>query len=412
MRELIIIGGGAAGLAAALTAARTVPGLPIRVLEAQSKPGRKLLATGNGRCNLTNLDLRPRFYHSESRKRLSALLRGMDPQRTLDFFTSLGLYCTPDEAGRVYPACRQASMVLEVLLLAVKRANTIQIETDCRVSGIQPGKKGLLVTAEDGRRFSAGAVLLAAGGQAAPKLGGSPSGYALAEGLGHSIVPLRPCLTPLRCRGPFKALKGVRVLCRSALYAGGKRLASEEGEIQFTDYGLSGIPALQFSCHPLEGAEVGLDLLPGWSAEALGQELSRRVRAHPQEPTEDALLGLVHRHIQYALLKELKIDPTAPAARLTEQQRERLTRTLKDWRFPVTGTQGWEQAQVTAGGVSLEEVQEDFSSVFEPRLFLAGEVLDAVGDCGGYNLHWAWCSGMEAGRAASELLSRNVKCEM
>lgn len=404
MQELIIIGGGAAGLAAALTAARTAPALPIRVLEAQAKPGRKLLATGNGRCNLTNLDIQPRFYHSESRRRLSALLEDMPPQRTLDFFKELGLYCTPDEAGRVYPACRQASMVLELLLLAVKRAKTITIETNCRVKSLTPGKKNLLVTAQDGRTFPAGAVILASGGQAAPKLGGSPSGYELAEGLGHSIVPLRPCLTPLCCEGPFQTLKGIRVLCNASLYVGGKRAAKEAGEIQFTDYGLSGIPALQFSCRVREGAQVRLDLLPDWSAEALDAELARRLRLYAQEPVEDAILGLVHRNIQYALLKALRMDPTAPARRVTEQQRKALARTLKSWCFPVTGTRGWEQAQTSAGGVSLEEVQEDFSSVFEPRLFLAGEVLDAAGDCGGYNLHWAWCTGQKAGRAAAELL--------
>ena len=408
MQELIIIGAGAAGLAAALTAARSAAALPIRVLEAQAKPGRKLLATGNGRCNLTNLDIQPRFYHSESRRRLCELLEDMPPQRTLDFFADLGLYCTPDEAGRVYPACRQASMVLEVLLLAVKRAKTITIETNCRVRDITPGKKNLLVTTEDGRHFCAGAVILASGGQAAPKLGGNPSGYELAEGLGHSIVPLRPCLTPLRCEEPLKMLKGIRVLCEASLYVGGKRAAKEAGEIQFTDYGLSGIPALQFSCRLRDEAYVRLDLLPGWSVETLEQELKRRLREFAQEPVEDALLGLVHRNIQYALLKALHIDPTAPARRVTEQQRRQLVRSLKSWRFPVTGTQGWEQAQVTVGGVSLEEVQEDFSSVLEPRLFLVGEVLDVSGDCGGYNLHWAWCTGMQAGRAAAELLVGGV----
>lgn len=409
MQELIIIGGGAAGLAAALTAARTAPGLPIRVLEAQAKPGRKLLATGNGRCNLTNLDIRPRNYHSGSRRRLCELLESMPTQRSLDFFADLGLWCTPDEAGRVYPACRQASMVLELLLLAVKRAKTITIETNCRVKSLTQGKKGLLVTAQDGRSFRDGAVVLAAGGQAAPKLGGSSSGYELAEGLGHSVEPLRPCLVPLRCEGSFfKSLKGLRVLCRASLYAGGKRLAREDGEIQFTDYGLSGIPALQFSCHAAQGATVRLDLLPDWSVEALEQELARRLRVYAQEPTEDAVLGLVSRRIQYVLLRELGLDPTAPARKVTQQQCRQLVRMLKSWRISVTGTQGWEQAQTSAGGVSLEEVQEDFSSVFEPRLFLAGEVLDAAGDCGGYNLHWAWCSGMEAGRGAAQLLAGGV----
>jgi predicted Rossmann fold flavoprotein len=404
MKELIIIGGGAAGLAAALAAVRAVPSLPVRVLEAQDKPGRKLLATGNGRCNLTNQDLALGHYHSTSRKQLGSFFRAMPTERTLDFFASLGLYATPDEAGRVYPACRQASMVLEVLLLAVRRAKTITVETGCRVEDIRFGPQGMTVKTEDGRRFRGGAVVLAAGGQAAPKLGGGSSGYELARSLGHSVEPLRPCLTPLRCKGRFfKSLKGVRVLCRAALWAGGKRLAVEAGEIQFTDYGLSGIPALQFSCHFREGAQVSLDLLPGWEEKALEEELKRRLEAHSGEPLEDALLGLLARRVQYALLRELGLDPIAPARQVNARQRSQLLRGLKDWRIPVLGTQGWEQAQVSAGGVSLDEVQEDFSSVFEPRLFLAGEVLDVAGDCGGYNLHWAWCSGMEAGANAAKL---------
>ena len=407
MKELIIIGGGAAGLSAALTAAKSAPELHIRVLEAQDRAGRKLLSTGNGRCNLTNQNPHPRFYHSQSGKRLKALLRGMDVNRSLDFFRGLGLYCTCDEAGRWYPACRSATMVQELLLLSVERAKNITLETNCRVARLSAGKKGLSLLTEDNRAFSAGAVILAAGGQAAPRLGGSDSGCTLAQRLGHSIVTPQPCLVPLKCRGGFlRGLKGVRVLCRSSLYNRGKRVAVEDGEIQFTDYGLSGIPALQFSCRLREQPEVGIDLLPGWSAESLHRELERRLRTHGAEPVEDALLGLIHRRVQYALLKELGIPPTAAARTLSGEQRGRLARTLKDWRFPVTGTLGWEQAQVSAGGVSLDEVGEDFSSVFEPRLFLAGEVLDVAGDCGGFNLHWAWCSGMEAGRAAAELLRK------
>ena len=403
MKELFIIGGGAAGMAAAISAARTAPELSVTVLEAQDRPGRKLLATGNGRCNLTNEDIQPRYYHSQSRKRLAALLSNMGPEQSLDFFQTLGLYCTPDEAGRVYPACRQAAMVRELLELGLCRSR-VKLVTNCRVRSITAQKKCLTVTGEDGTVFRAGAVILAAGGAAAPKQGGGSSGYGLAQSLGHSLAPLRPCLVPLTCKGRFfKALKGVRVLCKASLYRNGKRCAVEEGEIQFTDYGLSGIPALQVSCNELQEAEVRLDLLPAWNAETLRQEIDRRCRAFSAEPVEDALLGLIHRRIQYALLKEWSIDPALSAGRLSSQQRRRLAESLKDWRIPVTGTLGWDQAQVTAGGVLLDEVEEDFSSIFEPRLFLAGELLDATGLCGGYNLHWAWCSGQAAGAAAAHL---------
>ena len=406
MKEIIIIGGGAAGLAAALAAAKEAPEIPIKVLEGQDRVGRKILATGNGRCNLTNLNIHPRFYHSESKKRLSAFLSSMHTRQTLDFFQSLGLYCTPDEAGRVYPACRQAAMVLDVLLLNLKRNPNIELITGCRVKGISAEKNALLVHTEDARAFRGGAVILATGGKAAPRQGSDGSGYALAAAVGHSHTALRPCLVPLKCKGAFlRSLKGIRVLCRATLYQKGKKCGAEDGEVQFTDYGLSGIPALQLSCRLTRDNEVGLDLFPRWKEPQLEQELGLRLRSHPAETVEDAMLGLLNKRVQYALLNGIALSPTAPARSVTKAQLSRLVRTLKDWRFPVIGTQGWEQAQVTAGGVSLDEVQEDFSSVFEPRLFLAGELLDAAGDCGGYNLHWAWCSGMEAGRAAAKLLN-------
>lgn len=401
MKTILIIGGGAAGLAAALTAARRAPSVRVILLEGLDRVGKKLLATGNGKCNLSNETISPAFYHSSNPQRLEAFLADMPTERSVDFFRELGLLCTPDSAGRIYPACRQASMVLDVLLLNLRRTKNLETVTGCKIVSLARKGKGFLARSADGMEYRGDAVILTAGGCAAPKQGSDGSGYTLAASLGHHCTPLHPCLVPLQCRGSiFKGLKGIRVHCTTTLYRGKKVLAAEYGELQFTDYGLSGIPALQLSCCLTGENTAGIDLFPDWSFQTLCQAIRERIRLHPQEPLEDALLGMLHKRVQYALLNTLSIKPTAPANRLSCQQLELLAATMKDWRFPVTGTLSWEHAQVTGGGISLEEVNPDFSSRRCPGLYLAGEVLDVAGSCGGYNLHWAWCSGIKAGQSA------------
>lgn len=404
MKTILIIGGGAAGLAAALTAAQGAPFVHVVVLEGLDRVGKKILATGNGKCNLSNETISPIFYHSSCPERLEKCLADMPTERSVDFFQSLGLLCDADSAGRVYPSCRQASMVLDVLLLNLRRAPNIELVTGCKIGSIRKIGRGFLARSIDGREYRGDAVILTAGGQAAPKQGSDGSGYALAASLGHHYTSLRPCLVPLRClSGVFKGLKGIRVHCTTTLYQGKRRLTSQYGELQFTDYGISGIPALQLSCHLVGDHTVGIDFFPLWSFETLRQELQARIRLHPQEALEDVLLGLLHKRVQYALLNTLSIKPTTPANTLSRGELERLAVALKDWRFPVTGTLSWEHAQVTGGGISLEEINTDFSSRRCPGLYLAGEVLDVAGECGGYNLHWAWCSGIKAGESASSV---------
>lgn len=401
MKQIIIIGGGAAGIAAALTAARHHDA-SVTLVEGLDRVGKKILATGNGHCNLTNEDMSPAFYHSQRRDLMERFLEEMPTSRTVELFDSLGLRCMTDEAGRVYPYCRQAAMVLDVLLMNLQRQKNITILTGYKVNAVTRKGKSFTVKCENGETLRGDAVLLTTGGRAAPKQGSDGSGYGLAQSLGHRCTPLSPALVALQCKGNvFKSLKGIRVLCNTSLYQGKKRLDSERGELQFTDYGVSGIPAMQLSHRLTENYEVSVDFFPEDSFEELKQELRRRITAFPNEPLENALLGLLHKRVQYALLKSLSLDPTAPAKKLSRGDVEKLVSAFKGWRFPVTGTLGWEQAQVTRGGVPLNEIREDFSSTVCPGLYLAGEVLDVAGDCGGYNLHWAWCSGMTAGEAAA-----------
>lgn len=402
MKHIIIIGGGAAGMAAALTASKQRE-VSVTLLEGLDRVGKKILATGNGHCNLTNENMTPDFYHTQRPDLLADFLREMPTTRTVDFFGDLGLRCMTDEAGRVYPYCRQATMVLDVLLLHLQRQSNIRIVTGCKVCSVTQKGKTFVVKCENGETIRGDSVILTTGGQAAPKQGSDGSGYALAQGLGHHCTPLRPALVAFQCKGSFlKSLKGIRVLCETTLYQGKKRLGAERGELQFTDYGVSGIPAMQLS-HRWKGTcEVSVDFFPDDTYDGLKQELRRRVAAFPNEPLENALLGLLHKRVQFALLKGLSIDPTAPAKKLGRGEMEQIVSAFKGWRFPVTGTLGWEQAQVTSGGIPLNEIRPDFSSTVCPGLYLAGEVLDVAGDCGGYNLHWAWCSGIAAGESAVE----------
>lgn len=402
MKEIAIIGGGAAGIAAALTAARENPAAHITILERLDRVGKKLLATGNGHCNLTNEDMTVNAYHSTQPKQLAEYLAQMPTERTVEFFRSLGLLCMTDDAGRVYPYCRQASMVLDVLLLALQSAKNIDIITNCRVTAIQKQGKGFTVSTDAGQRFRAGAVIVTTGGKAAPKQGTDGAGYPLIEPFGHHCTKLFPCLTGLQCKGNvFKGLKGIRVLGTVSLYHGKKKLATERGELQFTEYGVSGIPAFQLSCRLTGQDELSIDFFPDWSYNDLKQELKQRLNSHPDWTLENALLGLLHKRVQFALLKQLNLSATAPAGGLSKGDLDSMVAIFKQWRVTVTGTQGWDSAQVTGGGIPLSEINADFSSRLCAGLYLAGEMLDVVGDCGGYNLHWAWCSGGTAGAAAA-----------
>ncbi len=410
MKHILVIGGGAAGLAAAITAARQAPDARITILERLDRVGKKLLATGNGRCNLTNMQASPAHFYSADRGALTYALRSMPPQMTLDFFRSLGLMCQEEDEGRVYPYSKQASMVLDVLLQALERLN-IRVLCGAAVREIGHTAGRFAVKTADGQKFTADAVILTTGGKAAPKLGSDGSGYALAKVFGHSCTPLYPALVALKCdMKDHGGLKGIRAQAGLTLMAGDRLLGQEPGEVQFTEYGLSGIPAMQLSGR-LSGLRKGekctalVDLFPDLDQESLLRELKQR---KTQDTLENLLLGTVHKRLAYAALKSAGLSPLSrPCATLTGAELRRLAVTLKAWSFPVLDTQGWDNAQVTGGGIPLREIDLDtMQSLCKPGLYLAGEVLDVTGDCGGFNLHWAWCSGIRAGQAAAKAVER------
>ncbi len=413
-----VVGGGAAGLAAAITAAKTAPQVRVLLLENAPRVGRKLLATGNGRCNLTNEILSAADYVSSEPAVLETFLAGHSSAATEEWFRAMGLVCMSED-GRIYPHCQQASAVLDVLRLAADAAGVITL-CSCEVTGIDPSSCALTVRAGDTEEtLPADRVILAAGGAAAPALGGSRSGWKLAAQLGHSCLPLAPGLAAVQCRletAPagemadakpidlLPGLKGIRAQAAVTLLNGDTPLAVETGEVQFGDGTLSGIPVLQLSLllPGLAAPRFALDLLPALQPQALCELLAAR-RAVPGVTLEELLLGTVHKKLGYALLKATGLAPLSrPAADLTDDELAAAAFVLKNLQITVTGTRGWDSAQTTVGGVPLSEVEPaDCRSRKCAGLYLAGEVLDAAGRCGGYNLDWAFTTGRRAGKAAA-----------
>ncbi|MDR2513812.1 MAG: aminoacetone oxidase family FAD-binding enzyme [Christensenellaceae bacterium] len=393
--DVLIIGGGASGLMAAATAAKG--GKSVLVLEAGERVGKKLLATGNGRCNLSNLGAEPPAYFGDVRGRLLA------PEALLARFAELGLACAPDPEGRLYPLSESASSVLDVLRLALARHGAREI---CGFSAekAQKTRQGFLVTAQDGREAAGRALILACGSPAAS----AADGYALARGLGHSVTPLLPGLCPLPCESPalLKGLRGLRVKCEASLLDGETLLARERGEVLFKDAQISGILAFDLSRH-LRGAKkpvLSLDLLPG--AEDISGLLRARQALFGSEPAAGFFMGLLHKQIGLSLLARAGISPSARVSGLGRNEILALASLLRGWRFPVEAPRSFAGAQLALGGVPASELRENsLQSRLCEGLFLCGELLDVDGPCGGFNLHFAFGSGH---LAALELCSAYI----
>ncbi len=403
--KIIIIGGGASGMAAALAAAEKIGGQNVTILERLDRIGKKLLATGNGRCNLTNLNAQESAYHTKQPQILAEMLAQTPPEAVLDFFEQQGLMCTAEADGRVYPYCGQAAMVLDILRCALERMH-IAVECGSEVQKIEEKGGKFTVCCKNGKRFAADRVILAAGGQAAPQFGTDGAGFALAQALGHRVEKTYPCLVPIKCDAFPAGLKGVRAPAALSLYIGGRCVKTERGEVQFAEYGVSGIPAMQLSCLLLQGARdagVSIDLFPDVSFSALRSMLEQRCASGRFATLETFLLGLVGKKLGHAVLKSCGMQPLSREVKsISRGELNALCTALKGWRFAVTGTLAWAQAQTTGGGVPLTEIDPHTCESRKCRgLYLTGEVLDAAGDCGGFNLQWAWVTGIAAGRAAA-----------
>ena len=400
METIIIIGAGASGMMAALTAAE-VPGRRVILLERQQRAGRKLLATGNGRCNLTNTGATIENYHGENRDFAAPALAAFPPQAVLDFFRGLGLVTVEEYGGRVYPLSDAANSVLDVLRFHLE-ARSVELKAAEPAREILREKQGFTVVT-DSERLHADKLIIACGGAAGAKLGGVSDGYELLKMLGHKRTALYPSLVQLVTAPEYpRALKGVRADCALRLYAGENVLAESTGEIQFIEAGVSGPAVFDLSRAAAtngKGLTLAADFLKEYDEVSVLALFRQRRETLPALPAGDMLTGVVHNRLGKMLVKYAGLNANAPLRELDDKAMHTLAKACKGFRLPVQGTEGFDKAQVTAGGVKTAGFNpETLESWFVPGLFACGEVLDIDGDCGGYNLQWAWASGRLAGR--------------
>ena len=399
MTEIIIIGGGASGMAAAIRAADTA-GNRVTVLERQNRVGRKLLATGNGRCNLTNTGAAQRNYHGEDPGFAESALAAYPPETVLRFFEDLGLKTVTEYGGRVYPMSDHAGSVLDVLRLALETRN-VRVITGAAVERVRREKDGFRL-AWDGGDARADRLIVACGGCAGGKLGGVMDGYRFLQSLGHSRTALYPALTAIRTAPEYpRALKGVRADVAIALRRGKTILESSRGDVLFTEAGISGTAVFDLSRTAATGGEgltAALDFFPEDTWEKLLSDLQARRERWRALPANQVLTGAVQSRVGLMLCKYAGIGGGTALGAVTDAALQRLAGAAKGFTLPVTGVGGFDAAQVTAGGIRTSEFDpETLQSRLAPGLYACGEVLDIDGDCGGYNLQWAWASGLLAG---------------
>ena len=395
--NVCVIGGGAAGMLAALTAAEN--GHRVLLLERQSRVGRKLLATGNGRCNLSNHHVSPAHYHGGAGFCDFALSQ-FDVGETLQYFASLGLLTVSEASGRIYPMSNMAGSVLDVLRYALERPE-IDLQTGQTVTAVRKMPEGFSVKTETDT-FSARCLILAAGGAAGSKVGGGMDGYRLAKSLGHRRTALYPSLVQLKTDPTYpRALKGVKAQCGISICRGSQVLARNSGEVLFTEYGVSGPAIFDLSRSVSAGGSdltCLLNFFPDWEEAEVLHWLSQRQAAMAAHEASTLLTGSCHTRLGQMICKSAGFT-NQRAAGLTRDDLRRIARQATHFALPITGTCGFDQAQVTAGGLDTSEFDpRTLQSRLVPGLYACGELLDIDGDCGGYNLQWAWSSGRLAGK--------------
>lgn len=408
-RKILVIGGGAAGMMAAIAAARQ--GAAVTLLDGMDRPGRKLLVTGNGRCNLTNMDdrLHTRYYGSGAD--LADKITGKyDGGWTREFFLELGLFSV-EKNGYVYPCSMQSGSVLDVLMAELRRLR-VKMKLKEKAVSVRENPAGGWSVLTQTWQYEADGVILACGSRAMPSTGSDGSGYSLAKQLGHSLIPPAPALVPITCKEKFlTSASGVRCRAEVSLYRESrgqrKAISSEIGEVQWTSYGVSGIVVFQLSRF-VSGGNAGsysleLNLLPEQEQMVLKKLLQKRAAEIPEEKTAVLMHGLLHEKLVPLILQQAQISAKAPCSSLTKEKINDILNAAMHFTLQVTGTKDFDVCQVCSGGVDCREVSADtLESKIKKNLYFAGEILDVDGPCGGYNLQWAWASGYLAGISAAD----------
>lgn len=420
-KRVVVAGGGASGLMAAIAAARE--GASVTVLEHTDRIGKKILSTGNGKCNMTNLYLDENCYRCSQPDFPMKVVKAFTPEDTIRFFYEIGIV-TRNKNGYIYPASEQASSVREALCMEAERLN-IQVICGCEIGKVSAGHGFLLDTVvregEDQKlslvhkSIKADALILATGSKAAPATGSDGSGYDLALKLGHRMVKPLPALVQLRCREKwFKQISGVRTEAKVTLLSGGKKVGEDLGELQLTDYGISGIPVFQISrfasisLDERKKTEAVLDFYPGLERDELERLLLDRKGRLKDRTAEGYLTGFFNKKLAGVLLKLSDIGYQLPVAKLSQKQLSALANTIKSCHTEIISANPFENAQVCCGGVDTRDVNSgNLESKLHRGLYLVGELLDVDGICGGYNLQWAWSTGALAGKDVGRTYDKN-----
>ena len=397
--DVTVIGAGASGMTAAIQAASRQR--KVMLVEKHITPGRKILASGNGRCNLLNLG-KPRYYGDADFA--ESVLKQCPAEEIISFFGHYGLAVTTEDEGRMYPYSFQATSVLSVLKNAVHMTG-VTMMTEYKVLSVQKEKESFLIAGENGDIIRTGKVIIACGGAAQPKLGGSSDGYQLLRSLGHRIIPTYPALVSLTADArSISGLSGIRSHCMITLTSDRGVLHREKGEILFTDYGISGICVMQCARFT-EGkkTQLNINFLYGIydQKEDVVTELKRRQKMLYDLSPVSLFDGILPERISYAVLKQAGIPLRGETAgSLSDKDLRAVAEKAIGYKVNITGTRGLDYAQVTAGGADCGEfVSESMESRIVPGIYAAGEVLNVDGDCGGYNLMFAFSSGIIAGRS-------------
>ncbi len=404
--HLAVIGGGASGLVAAISAAREAERLgkkiKISVYESNPRIGKKILVTGNGRCNFTNESISGKNFHGEKELAEKIYLR-FDNESVKSFFRSMGMPAKSDFAGRVYPMSSQATSVLDSLRFELKR---LGIEEVCntKIVSLQRSGKGFILN----KNIYADRCIIATGGKAAPVQGSDGSGFDLLGRFNINISPLDPALAPIVCENFTKALKGIRAQGKISIKCAGKVLSEDTGEIQYTDYGLSGIPSMQvsrFASQALREKKADVyayvDSAPGFSSEELMQFIGSLSRNNPSLPAEMLLSGIMPKRLGVTLLSDCSISPLLEAGKIFPAVAEKIVSVVKNKKYKISSVKGFNDAQVTSGGIVGDEIDNDTLELRRVKgVYVCGEIINVDGDCGGYNLQWAWSSGFVAGISA------------
>lgn len=402
-KKVLIIGAGASGMTAAIYAARA--GADVTLLEHKDKAGKKLLSTGNGRCNFTNAKQKPEYYRCGQADFPAQVLNRFSVEDTLEFFRYLGIL-PKDRNGYIYPNSDQAASVLEALLQELKRLS-VKIQYQCSPGNVTKERGRFQVFSDQGI-YTGEALILACGSKAAPVTGSDGSGYELAEAFGHRVICPLPALVQLRCKEKhYKWLAGVRSDGEITLYVDGKPAASDAGELQLTDYGISGIPTFQVSryasvaLHRRQRVTAVINFLPSMSRQEAREMFEERFGIMREKNCGQFMNGLLNGKLSAVLLELAGISEKRPVKTLTTEQKKRMFQMITAYETRITETNPYENAQVCCGGVDVKQVKrETLESRLVKGLYFCGEILDVDGICGGYNLQWAWSSGAVAGKNA------------